>query len=109
MSTLNIKSYLLSRQIKIFLFKLYLFNLYIEYLKEQKKYLGDINNYSHNAIETRSEKSSGKNIENSYNYHTNGIGSITAIINSNGEIIERYSYGLYGLPVIVWALRITCY
>ena len=42
----------------------------------------------------------GTAIENSYFYHTNGIGSITAITNSDGEIIERYSYGLYGLPVI---------
>jgi RHS repeat-associated protein len=42
----------------------------------------------------------GTAIENSYNYHTNEIGSITAITNSEGEIIERYSYGLYGLPTI---------
>ncbi len=43
---------------------------------------------------------SGTNIDKSYSYHTNGIGSITAITDKDGNIVERYNYGLYGLPVI---------
>ena len=46
----------------------------------------------------------GTAIENSYYFHTNGIGSTTAITDINGNIIERYSYGLYGIPTIKNAL-----
>ncbi len=39
-------------------------------------------------------------IENSYYYHTDSIGNITAITDKDGQIIERYKYDIYGLPTI---------
>ena len=35
-----------------------------------------------------------------YYFHINGIGSVTAITDQNGNIVERYSYDLYGMPII---------
>ncbi len=35
-----------------------------------------------------------------YYYHTDGIGSITAITDSNGDIVERVKYGIYGIPTV---------
>ncbi len=36
-----------------------------------------------------------------YYYHTDGIGSITAITDKDGNIVERVKYGLYGIPTIL--------
>jgi RHS repeat-associated protein len=33
-----------------------------------------------------------------YYFHTNGIGSVTAITDQNGQLVERISYDLYGMP-----------
>jgi RHS repeat-associated protein len=33
-----------------------------------------------------------------YYFHTNGIGSVTAITDANGDIVERVSYDTYGMP-----------
>jgi RHS repeat-associated protein len=33
-----------------------------------------------------------------YYFHTNGIGSVTAITDQDGELVERVSYDLYGMP-----------
>jgi len=33
-----------------------------------------------------------------YYYHTNGIGSVTAITDSSGNLIERVDYDIYGMP-----------
>ena len=33
-----------------------------------------------------------------YYYHTDGIGSTTAITDNNGNIVERVKYGIYGIP-----------
>jgi RHS repeat-associated protein len=35
---------------------------------------------------------------NSYYFHTDAIGSVTAITDVNGNIIERYTYDMYGMP-----------
>ncbi len=36
-----------------------------------------------------------------YYYHTDGIGSVTAVTNSTGEIVERVKYGIFGVPIIL--------
>ncbi len=36
-----------------------------------------------------------------YYYHTDGIGSITAITDKDGNIVERVKYGIYGIPTIL--------
>jgi len=36
-----------------------------------------------------------------YYFHTNGIGSTTAVTDANGNIVERYKYGLYGMPTFM--------
>ena len=33
-------------------------------------------------------------------YHYDGLGSVVALSNVNGEIIERYSYDVFGEPTI---------
>jgi RHS repeat-associated protein len=33
-----------------------------------------------------------------YYFHSNGIGSVTAITDQNGQLVERISYDLYGMP-----------
>jgi RHS repeat-associated protein len=35
-----------------------------------------------------------------YYFHTNAINSTTAVTDQNGNIIERYSYDIYGMPII---------
>ena len=35
-----------------------------------------------------------------YYFHTNAINSNTAVTDKNGNIIERYSYDIYGMPII---------
>jgi len=35
-----------------------------------------------------------------YYYHFNGLGSVVALSNNNSEIVERYSYGVFGEPTI---------
>jgi YD repeat-containing protein len=35
---------------------------------------------------------------NSYYFHTDAIGSVTAITDENGNIVERYTYDIYGMP-----------
>jgi RHS repeat-associated protein len=37
---------------------------------------------------------------NKYYYHFDGLGSVTALSNTNGQIVERYSYDVYGKPTI---------
>ena len=44
--------------------------------------------------------STGNTIENSFYYHTDSIGNITAITDKDGNIIERYKYNIYGSPTI---------
>jgi RHS repeat-associated protein len=34
----------------------------------------------------------------SYYFHTDAIGSVTAITDENGNIVERYTYDIYGMP-----------
>jgi RHS repeat-associated protein len=34
----------------------------------------------------------------SYYFHTNGIGSVTAITDTNGDLVERVSYDIFGMP-----------
>jgi RHS repeat-associated protein len=36
-----------------------------------------------------------------YYFHTNAIGSTTAVTNANGQVVERYKYGLYGMPTFM--------
>jgi RHS repeat-associated protein len=38
--------------------------------------------------------------QNSYYVHTNAVGSITAITDQNGDIVERVSYDVFGMPTI---------
>jgi len=40
-------------------------------------------------------------------YHENGIGSIYAVTDSNGDVIERYDYTTYGVPTIYASDGIT--
>jgi len=39
-------------------------------------------------------------IENSFYYHTDSIGNVTAITDKDGNIVERYKYNIYGSPTI---------
>ena len=36
-----------------------------------------------------------------YYYHFDGLGSVAAFSNVNGEIVERYSYDIFGQPTIL--------
>jgi RHS repeat-associated protein len=36
-----------------------------------------------------------------YYFHTNAIGSTTAVTDANGQVVERYKYGLYGMPTFM--------
>jgi RHS repeat-associated protein len=36
-----------------------------------------------------------------YYFHTNEIGSTTAVTDANGQVVERYKYGLYGMPTLM--------
>jgi RHS repeat-associated protein len=36
-----------------------------------------------------------------YYFHTNEIGSTTAVTDANGQVVERYKYGLFGLPTFM--------
>jgi RHS repeat-associated protein len=36
-----------------------------------------------------------------YYFHTNAIGSTTAVTDANGNVVERYKYGLYGMPTFM--------
>jgi RHS repeat-associated protein len=36
-----------------------------------------------------------------YYFHTNEIGSTTAVTDANGNVVERYKYGLYGMPTFM--------
>jgi RHS repeat-associated protein len=36
-----------------------------------------------------------------YYFHTNAIGSTTAITDANGQVVERYKYGLFGMPTFM--------
>ena len=38
--------------------------------------------------------------ETRYYYHTDGLGSVAALSNVNGEIVERYSYDVFGKVII---------
>jgi len=35
-----------------------------------------------------------------YYYHFDGLGSVAALSNNSGEIVERYSYDVFGSPTI---------
>ncbi len=35
-----------------------------------------------------------------YYFHTNAINTTTAVTDQNGNIVERYSYDIYGMPII---------
>jgi hypothetical protein len=35
-----------------------------------------------------------------YYYHFDGLGSVIALSNIDGEIVEAYSYDVYGAPTI---------
>jgi len=48
----------------------------------------------------RMDKYNNNTIENSFYYHTDSIGNITAITDKDGNIIERYKYNIYGSPTI---------
>jgi RHS repeat-associated protein len=37
----------------------------------------------------------------SYYLHTNEIGSTTAVTDANGQVVDRYKYGLYGMPIFM--------
>ncbi len=36
-----------------------------------------------------------------YTYHFDGLGSVTALTNAAGQVVEQYRYGAYGQPVTV--------
>jgi RHS repeat-associated protein len=36
-----------------------------------------------------------------YYFHRNEIGSTTAVTDANGNVVERYKYGLYGMPIFM--------
>jgi RHS repeat-associated protein len=36
-----------------------------------------------------------------YYFHTNAIGSTTAVTDANGQVVERYRYSLYGMPTFM--------
>jgi RHS repeat-associated protein len=36
-----------------------------------------------------------------YYFHSNAIGSTTAVTDANGQVVERYKYGLYGMPTFM--------
>jgi RHS repeat-associated protein len=36
-----------------------------------------------------------------YYFHTNAIGSTTAVTDANGQVVERYKYGLFGMPTFM--------
>ncbi len=36
-----------------------------------------------------------------YYFHSNGIGSTTAVTDVNGQVVERYKYDLYGMPTFM--------
>jgi RHS repeat-associated protein len=36
-----------------------------------------------------------------YYFHTNEIGSTTAVTDANGNVVERYKYGLFGMPTFM--------
>ncbi len=48
----------------------------------------------------RMDKYNNNQIENSFYYHTDSIGNVTAITDKDGNIIERYKYNIYGSPTI---------
>jgi RHS repeat-associated protein len=39
-----------------------------------------------------------------YYFHSNAIGSTTAVTDANGQVVERYKYGLYGMPTFMDAI-----
>ena len=41
--------------------------------------------------------------ETRYYYHLDGLGSVVALSNVNGEIVEAYSYDVFGTPTIYTA------
>jgi RHS repeat-associated protein len=36
-----------------------------------------------------------------YYFHSNAIGSTTAVTDANGQVVERYKYSLYGMPTFM--------
>ncbi|MFC2146804.1 RHS repeat domain-containing protein, partial [Acidobacteriota bacterium] len=36
-----------------------------------------------------------------YYFHTNAIGSTTAVADANGQVVERYKYSLFGMPTFM--------
>jgi len=48
----------------------------------------------------RMDKYNNNQIENSFYYHTDSIGNVTAITDKDGKIVERYKYNIYGSPTI---------
>ncbi len=36
-----------------------------------------------------------------YYFHSNGIGSTTAVTEANGQVVERYQYDFYGMPTFM--------
>ncbi len=48
----------------------------------------------------RMDKYNNNTIENSFYYHTDSIGNITAITDKGGNIVEKYKYNIYGSPTI---------
>jgi RHS repeat-associated protein len=36
-----------------------------------------------------------------YYFHSNAIGSTTAVTDANGQVVERYKYGLFGMPTFM--------
>ena len=42
---------------------------------------------------------------NAYYYHYDGLGSVVALSDENGNIAEKYQYDVYGSPMVL-SLRI---
>jgi len=38
--------------------------------------------------------------ETKYYYHFDGLESVVALSNNDGEVVEKYSYEVFGLPTI---------
>ncbi|MFC2146714.1 RHS repeat domain-containing protein [Acidobacteriota bacterium] len=48
----------------------------------------------------RMDASSGSTVT-PYYFHSNAIGSTTAVTDADGNVVERYKYGLYGMPTFM--------